>query len=270
MQTGSIEAIGVQLFRHHAGGVFGIAEYNGAADLKLLHQAQDNFNLFAADAADAVLVDLRLAVLYRQDGDFLRVALVQPADVHDLAGDGRREHAHLFHAFQAVQNLAHILIKAHVEHLVRLVKDGGFDALQVDCPMVHQVEQTSWRCHQNVGALFQQLFLALHRLAAVDDQRLYFRQKLGQVVQIVADLGGKLAGRSENNCLNLRKCRVDLFDQRNAKGTGFSGAGRGFGDDVLAFEHRRNRLLLDFGHLMKSQRFGRLQNLGIDRQRRKG
>ena len=96
MQASGIESTCVQLFSNHTGGIFGVAEDNGACYLKLLHQPKDNLDLFTSDALDAVLVDLRFTFLYWQNSDFLRVTLVKPSDVHDFAGDGSRKHTHLF------------------------------------------------------------------------------------------------------------------------------------------------------------------------------
>ena len=147
VQAGGVELLGVQLLGHHAGGVFGVAEDDGAADLELLHQAQDNFDLLPPDALHAVLVDLRLALLHRQHGDLLRVALEQPADVHDLPRNGGGKHAHLLHRLERIQDFAHVLIKAHVQHPVGLVEHRGGDRLERDGPVLHQVEQAAGGGH---------------------------------------------------------------------------------------------------------------------------
>ncbi|CDA78945.1 arginyl-tRNA synthetase class Ic [Clostridium sp. CAG:242] len=136
--------------------------------------------------------------------------------------------------------------------------------------MLHQVKQTSWGGNQNLWILAKLLFLAFHRLTTVDNDRFDLGQKAGQIADIIADLGSKLAGRGKNDCLDLWQIRVNVLNHRDSKSTGFSGSGRSFGNQIFSGKHDRNCFLLNLGHLCKAQFFGGFDDSLRDREGCKG
>ena len=68
--------------------------------------------------------------------------------------------------------------------------------------------------------------------------------------QRLGDLDAELAGRRQDERLDLVAPRVDVLDQRQAEGGGLAGAGLGLADHVAALEQRRDRLLLDRAGLL--------------------
>ena len=96
-----------------------------------------------------------------------------------------------------------ILVKAHIQHFVCFIQNRCGDCLKGKSPVLHRVKQTSRGGNQNLWILAKLLLLAFHRLTAVDNDRFDLGQKAGQIADIIADLGSKLAGRGKNNCLDL-------------------------------------------------------------------
>ena len=63
------------------------------------------------------------------------------------SGDGRRhgggKHQGLARGRQGAENAAQIRQKAHVEHVVGLVQDEGFQGVEADVALAHVVEQAA-------------------------------------------------------------------------------------------------------------------------------
>ena len=98
-------------------------------------------------------------------------------------------------------------------------------------------------------------------MAAVDDGDHQPLEKLAQLTQLVPDLGGKLAGGTQDERLWLAERKVNPLENGDAEGTGFTGAGRGLGDDIPPLQSGLDRLLLNLGHFSKAHRLNRPQNV---------
>ena len=218
-------------------------------------------HLLAAHRFEHVLADPGLAVLHRLDGQLDVVPLVEPADVHDLAGDGGGEHHHLALLGQAVEDFADVPVEAHVEHLVRLVEHRDLHLRKVDRAAVHVVEHPPRRGDDDLRPPLEGVDLFIDRLAAVDGHHLDVGPEIGELAQLLHDLGGELAGRAEDDRLHRGLFGVDLLHDRDAEGAGLARAGGGLGDDLPALHHDRDRLLLDLGHLGEAHPLHRFQRL---------
>ena len=116
-----------QLVGQHTGVILGVAENHdppvalGDDDLRGIRQ------LVAAGGQQLVLGDLRAGILNGADADLGGIVLVQPADVQHLAADRGREHRQALAVFHQVDDVLHILVEAHVQHLIGLVQHHGPD-----------------------------------------------------------------------------------------------------------------------------------------------
>ena len=148
--------------------------------------------------------------------------------------------------------MAHVLIKAHVQHLVRFVQHHLHDAGQVDVVVPVMVHQPAGGRHHDLAALRQTAGLLFHIGAPVDAGHLHAGHKVGQILHIPRDLLGQLPGGGQDHRLGLFLVRPDLFGHRDPKGTGLAGAGGRLGDHVPARHHQGDHLFLDLGHFIKA------------------
>ena len=142
---------------------------------------------------DAILRNVGLVLFLRLHGDLLGVALIHPADVHDLARDGRGEHAEVAAALELVENARHIVDKAHVEHAVGLVEHNGLDIVELDGAALHVVAQAAGGGDNDLRTLFERVDLLADGRAAVETHNAHARKIYAEVTQFVCDLHGKFA-----------------------------------------------------------------------------
>ena len=165
--------------------------------------------------------------------------------------DGGGEHGQAFAGLHQLNDMPHILIKAHVQHLIGLVQHHLGHMGQIDAVVLIVVHQAARGGHHDLAALCQTPGLLFHVGTAVHAGHLHLRHKVGQLGQLLGDLLGKLPGGGHDHSLRVLFFRVDMFRHRDAEGTGLAGAGGGFGDHIPACQHHRDGLFLNFRHLCK-------------------
>ena len=76
---------------------------------------------------------------------------------HTLYGTthGSREHQRAMLGRQRVEYLVDSIRKAHVQHLVSFIKHNIIDAFQLGITTVFQVDETTRRSHDDLGAFLQ-------------------------------------------------------------------------------------------------------------------
>ncbi|MNF37694.1 hypothetical protein D3C84_186220 [compost metagenome] len=115
-------------------------------------------------------------------------------------------------------------------------------------------EQAARGRHYDVSARFQ--LLGLHVLLATAHQRQHGDlEVLGEVIDVVGDLLGQLAGRSHDQHpgvgrLQLGRLVQQALQDRQREGGGLAGPGLGAGQHVATTTDGRDRLLLHRGHLL--------------------
>ena len=103
-----------------------------------------------------------------------------------------------------------------------------------------------------MGAGAQLGLLRADRCAAEDGDDLD-RHVLGVGAQRLGDLDAELAGRGEDERLDLVDLGVEVLQQRQPEGGGLAGPGLGLADHVVAVEQLGDRLLLDRGRLLVAE-----------------
>ena len=252
------EAQPCQLVRQGGGVELGVTEHHHPLvalpddDLGQVRQ------LVAAGGLQHILGDLGLALLLGLHGDLLGVVLVQPADVHHLAADGGREHGEGLAGLHHLNDVPHVLVEAHVQHLVGLIQHDLGDMGDVDGVVLVVVHQAARGGHHDLAAFGQALCLLFHVGTAVDTGHLHLRHEIGQIAQFLGDLLGQLPGGGHDDGLGVLVFRLDVLRHRDAEGTGLAGAGGGLGDHVMPGQHDGDGLFLDLGHFGKAHALHRL------------
>ncbi len=161
-----------------------------------------------------------------------------------------------------VDDVAHILVKAHVQHLVGFIQHHGLHVGHIDGLVAVVVHQAARGGHHHLTARFQLALLLVHARAAINADDLDAGQKLGQVLQVLGNLLGQFPGRAQHHGLGFLPGRVHLGQDGNAEGHGLAGAGGGLGNHVMAGHHQGDGLFLNLGHLGKTHGLGGAYDLG--------
>lgn len=227
------DALHLEQARDAVGRVLRVAEDDDALQMLLFQDVSQQIDLAAHVHFDAELADLRLVLLDGADDDLHRVPLIDPGDVHDLAGDGRGEHAQVLPVGDLLENMGHVFDKAHVQHPVGLVQHDGLDLLQADGAALHVVHEPAGGGHDDLGAFFQDVDLPVDGLAAVQTSHPDAGQIGAQLAQLILDLHRQLPRGGQDQAGHVRPLRVGVLHHGDAKGKRLAGAGGGLGDHVL-------------------------------------
>ena len=142
--------------------------------------------------------------------------------------------------------------KAHVEHAVSFIEDEDFNLIQLHCILMFQVQQTSRGCHQHINAATQFHHLRVNTHTTKHHQRTNV-QVFAVITDVFANLRRQFTGRGKNERtyrttpFGVRLASDQVLQQRQRKARCFAGTGLGASHQVAAFQHRRDRLLLNRG-----------------------
>mgnify|MGYP000319035922 CR=1 FL=1 len=167
----------------------------------------------------------------------------------DLWGHGGREEHSLLFGGQPLQDLFHVVDKAHVQHPVGLVQHHRLHLVQPDGAPLHMVHQAPWGGHHDLGGLFQLEDLFVDGLPAVETHGAHPLLERAQVPQLVPDLDGQLPGGGQHQAGDLGPLGIGVLDHRDAEGKGLARAGGGLGNDILPLHEIGDRPRLDGGGL---------------------
>ena len=157
------------------------------------------------------LLDIGVLFLRVVDGDALRFAHHACGQLLNARRKGGAEHHGLLAADGQLVDLGQVVREAQVEHAVGFVHHQELHLVELDLHRALQVEQTTGRCHHQVGVL-QLGNLQLVRHAAHDIGHAQAATMLHQVDGVMRHLLGQLARGANDQC---------------ARGGGFEVAGVG-------------------------------------------
>ena len=176
----------------------------------------------------------------------------------DLRGHRRGKEQGLPFLRQFGNDLLYIVYESHVQHPVRLVQYEERYVLYIDVPLVHQVQQTAGRSHQDVDAFAERMYLGVLRHTAEDHQ--VFHTGISAISgKAIPDLDGQLAGRSEDQgldgtlcpefCILFDACRIltEELQHGDGKSRGLTCTCLGAAQQVFSVEDDRNSLCLNRG-----------------------
>ncbi len=168
-------------------------------------------------------------------------------------GHGGREQRGLVRIGNLAQNQLHILPKAHVQHLVRLVQNYHVHIVQLHSPPAHVVHDAPRSSHNDLHTL-QAIDLSGNVLPAIYGKHLNAMHILGDLAQLLRSLHGQLSGRAENNRLQLLQIRINLLQGRDSECRGLAGSCLGLSDNIVTVQkvgdcHLLNRTKLHEAHL---------------------
>ena len=161
------------------------------------------------------------------------------------AGHGCREKHHVTVRGNARKQGFHVREEAKVKHLVGLVKDNVFHAVEVQHTLTEQIDQAAGGADDDIRASLECFNLGFKRDTTVDvnDAR---RQVRGGYPEVFGHLLGELAGRQNDECLrHIRVEKVlvalfirgdDVFQYGDAESQSLTGTCLGLTNDVVAIQ----------------------------------
>jgi len=178
-----------------------------------------------------------------EDGVF-HVALGKP---FRPGGEGGGEEEGLAERGRGGKEGLHLLLKAHGEHLVRLVQDGDLHPGEVQDPLPQVVQGPPGGGHHHVRPPEESLLLLAVPGAPVDGHHL---QVGGHGGQLRGHLEGELPGGGEDEGPGLPPPLLAWrkpFGDGEGEGQGLAGARAGLADEVLALQGQGEGRRLDGG-----------------------
>mmetsp|Transcript_551 Transcript_551/g.1569 ORF Transcript_551/g.1569 Transcript_551/m.1569 type:complete len:332 (+) Transcript_551:1058-2053(+) len=175
---------------------------------------------------------------------------VAARDLGHLFGHGGRKQHGLAVIAHHLGDLAQVVDKAQVQHLIGLVEHQKIGLIQTHSPAIHQIKQPARRRHQNIDAFGQALDLWVDGHAAHHDLHLH----IGHRPQHSGNLPRQFAGgRQDQTARRFGGGATPLFhqprNQRDAKGRRLAGAGLGQPHHVAPVQRMRNGLGLNGGRI---------------------
>ena len=149
------------------------------------------------------------------------------------------------------QDHLHVLAKAHVQHLVRLIQHHHTYLLQLDRMAVHMIHHSAGGTHNDLDTgqspdLSGDILSAIHR----EDPEPF--NIFCDFPQLLRRLDRQLPGGTEHNSLKLLQAGIHPCDQRDAKGSCLSRSCLSLTDDILPLQKRRDCLLLNGSQRLKA------------------
>lgn len=153
----------------------------------------------------------------RRNRHFLRIVEDSVREFHNLWRHRRREKEGLFLLREGGDELLHIVNESHIEHAVSLVEDKYLDIRERNMLLVHEVEETTWRCHEDIDSLAEGGYLRVLSDTTEDDGT---SESCMSPIRLKAllDLHGELAGWCHDEAAELPSS--ELFSQSGARSLG--------------------------------------------------
>ena len=176
-----------------------IAEDDGVLDVDLPHQGSERLALSGRIVGRLFqpLHDGRRGGRLRGDFDAFGAVQEFVGEALDFGGHGRGEEQRLPREGEELADALDVGDEAHVEHAVGFVDHQDLDAVQQQLAALEMVEQAARRGDHHIGAAIELAVLIVIGHAA-DQQRHGQLVALAENLEMVGDLGGKLARGLQN------------------------------------------------------------------------
>src|SRR5579871_2289876 len=226
-------ATGLQRFAQLIHLAAGPAEDDGAARRLHVQNAGEGFDLLGRHDLVVGLFDLGDGAAFALDGDPLRVAQVGFRQGDDAGRHGRGEERGLSLGGRVLEDLLHVLDKAHVEHLIGFVQYHALDAGEIERAPAEVVQHPARRADDDLRAHAEGAELAVDGLPAVDGHNAQ-PVVLAEVVRLLRHLDTELSGGQQDDSLRIVLGGVQPLGQGQGERGGLAGSSLRLADEVTA------------------------------------
>ena len=187
--------------------------------------------------------------------------------LHNRRRHRRAEEQRLALRRHVPEDAADVRQKAHVEHPIGFVEDQVFQAGQLGVRRAEMIEQPARRGDDDVDAAAERVLLRAHAHAA-EDRGAGDRRVHGEVVEVFENLRRQLARGREDQRARRARPRARLLHQavenRQQERGGLAAARHGAGQQVAAFERRRNGVGLNGRRPGEAEVFDAAKQIGVE------
>ena len=244
----SIDVLLSELSGKPVGAVLGSGEDDGTADAFLVDELDEQSALVRLLHEEDVLLDAVGGDLLGTDVHRHRVVQHLGHNVVHRSRHGRAEQQILPLVRHHSNHALDVVNEAHVEHAVGLVKHEVFHVPEIDVTLLFQVEQSTWRGHEDVDAASKGIDLRTLSNTAEDD--LVTQTERSAVdLDAVANLSGQFARWREDEgadgAPSLDAFRREVMEDGQGERRGFPRSRLRNAEHVTAVQRRWNRLRLN-------------------------
>ena len=199
-----------------------------------------------ADEINALFDRVDRSVATR-DFDFHRLTQQRLRKTPDVFRVRRREQQILALRRQQLDDPANVGDESHVEHAIGFIEHQDLNGTEIHRALLGVIEQTTRRCHQDVGPAAQRFDLRIDAHATEDDQRAQL-QIFAVGLDAFANLRRQLARRYQNQ--RSRRARawthgMQTLQKRQGESRRLTGSGLCTCEDVASGENFRDDAALD-------------------------
>lgn len=198
-------------------------------------------------------------VLLHQNADGIAHELL--GDLQDVEGHGGGEEGHLHVLVEHAEGVVDLLLETSAEHLIGLIEAEQLAGSQAQVTTLDQIVHTTGGTNHHLHSVAQLLGILLDggsSHAAVHSHV----HELGEILQHIENLEGKLAGGGHDQNLALLQTEVEELEGGNAEGSSLSSSYKlcrhssptrlGLGNGIVSLEHGQDSLLLNHRGLLKT------------------
>ena len=167
--------------------------------------------------------------------DFLRRVEVELRQREHLGRHGRGEEPRALDVVHRLKYRLHLVVEAHVEHVVALVEDYARDVVGLERAAAQVVEDSPGRADDHGSAVAQRAYLALH-VEAADERRYADAHVRAEPGEFARRLLRELARRREDDYARRARALLHFVEQRQREGERLSAAGARLHYEVVAGE----------------------------------
>ncbi len=241
--------------------MLGAHEDDHAVEFGDLEDARDGVELVAVRGEQVALRDVRVRARFRLDGDLGGVVEVLLGNPADTVGHRRGEQRHLLVVRGVFEDALHVLLEAHVEHLVRLVEHEEAQVGDVQRALLQVVDDAARGTHDDLRAAAQTRQLDAVRLPAVDRQHGDAAEVVREGLEGVGYLQRQLTCRCEHQRLRVARFLVNPGEDGQRERRRLARTRLREADHVAALHQQRDRLRLDRRRLLKAHFADRVQHI---------
>jgi len=258
VQRADTEAMALEGAVKDADVLLAIAEDDGVLDVDLAHQGSERlaFSCLVVGRLFQPLHDGRRGGCLRGHLDALRLVQEVVGEALDFRRHGGREEKRLSREGQLLADALDVGNEAHVEHTIGLVDHQNLDAVQKQLAALEMVEQPAGGRDHHIGAAIELAVLIVIGHAA-DQKRHGQLMALAEDLEMLGDLGGKLAGGfQDQRARHARSCAPTLQPRqhREHERGGLAGSGLGDAEHVAASDDEGDSFILYGGGSFKACR----------------
>ena len=228
------------------GAVLGAGKHNDAIEGFGFEHARQGIKLVAMGNEQVTLANRRDRLGLRLDGNFFRVFQVLLRQAANRRWHGGGEQSHLAVVWRRFHHGFDVFDKAHAQHLVSFVEHQAGQGGKIERALGQVVNHPARGTDDKLDAITQctQLRTVIHATTEADDA--HVRILVAVTAKGFRHLQCQFARRRQHQYLDKAGLEMgEAGNQRQGKGSGFTGTGLRLADNITAGQHMRNHLRLD-------------------------